>query len=375
MHLTLFFTRGNSLAKWQLSGTFEREVALYRGLQAHGIQVSFVTYGTSGEESFSSDLPGIKILCNRWNLPRPIYEILCPWLHAKSLRKSDIFKTNQIKGAHTAIIAGIIWHKPVIVRLGYIWSEFLFLELKSKRKADYASVYENLVMKKACRIVVTTHKIQKKILERTPEIAERITIIPNYVDTELFCPQSNIKKNKLVIFIGRLSEQKNLAPLIEAISISDVTLKIIGSGPLEKKLQEQASKLGARVIFSGAYPNEKIPGELNKAMIFVLPSLYEGHPKALIEAMSCGLAVIGTDVDGIRDLIQHGETGWLCQVDAESIREAIQYLLANPDLCRQLGKNARTFILNNYSLDNIIDQEIGLYRRLLSSKYAHEPKG
>jgi len=230
-------------------------------------------------------------------------------------------------------------------------------------------------MKKACRIVVTTHKIQKKILERTPEIAERITIIPNYVDTELFCPQSNIKKNKLVIFIGRLSEQKNLAPLIEAISISDVTLKIIGSGPLEKKLQEQASKLGARVIFSGAYPNEKIPGELNKAMIFVLPSLYEGHPKALIEAMSCGLAVIGTDVDGIRDLIQHGETGWLCQVDAESIREAIQYLLANPDLCRQLGKNARTFILNNYSLDNIIDQEIGLYRRLLSSKYAHEPKG
>ena len=113
MHLTLFFTRGNSLDQWHSSGSLEREILLYKALQRRGMQISFVTYGTSGEEQFTQSIPGIEILYNRWNLPLPVYEILIPWLHSKSLRKSDLFKTNQLKGAHTALIAGRMWKMPL----------------------------------------------------------------------------------------------------------------------------------------------------------------------------------------------------------------------------------------------------------------------
>jgi len=208
----------------------------------------------------------------------------------------------------------------------------------SRRKARFACLYENFVVKKASQIIVTTKTMQKEMLERGQKLSKHITVIPNYVDTELFLPLPELKTPEEVIFVGRLSEQKNLSSLIEATSTLNVKLRIIGSGPLEYNLKEQASKVGGKVIFSGSYPNEKIPQALNQAAIFVLPSFYEGHPKALIEAMSCGLPVIGTDVDGIHDVIQHGETGWLCQPDPTSIRTAIECLLANPDLRSSLGR-------------------------------------
>jgi glycosyltransferase involved in cell wall biosynthesis len=373
MHLTLFFTRGNSLAKWHSIGSLEREIALYQALQDQGIQVSLVTYGVPGEEKFLSKMPGLEICYNRWKFPLVIYEWIIPWLHSKTLKKSDLFKTNQVKGAHVALISGLMWHKPVMVRQGYSWSNTLSKEKRFKLKAVLARLYENLVYKKAYQVIVTTLAMQSNIVKRCPEVEGRISVIPNYVDTDLFRPVSDPKSSQHIIYVGRLAKEKNLFALINAAFSTGIPLKIIGSGPLEENLRQHALQLKHPISFLGTVPNQALPQELNQASIFVLPSFYEGQPKVLLEAMSCGLAVIGTDVEGIRDLIEHGETGWLCQVDAESIREAIQYLLTNPDLCRQLGKNARTFVLNNFSLDNILVQEIGLYHRLLSTKSAHEP--
>jgi glycosyltransferase involved in cell wall biosynthesis len=79
--------------------------------------------------------------------------------------------------------------------------------------------------------------------------------------------------------------------------------------------------------FCGIKSNQLLPDELNVSEIFILPSLYEGNPKALIEAMACGKPVIGTKVTGIKELILHGETGLLCDPDIDSIRETIKNLL------------------------------------------------
>ena len=77
---------------------------------------------------------------------------------------------------------------------------------------------------------------------------------------------------------------------------------------------------------------------LTKSTIFVLPSFYEGHPKALLEAMSCGAPVLGADSPGIRELIRHGNTGYLCGTDLRSIRVALEELLSSPDAPRGTGK-------------------------------------
>jgi glycosyltransferase involved in cell wall biosynthesis len=369
MHLTLFFTRGNSLATWHSTGSFEREILLYRALQERGMQISFVTYGTSEEKQHLQKLSGIKVLYNRWNLPLTLYELFLPWLHAKSFKQSDLIKTNQMKGAHTALFAGFVWNKPVVLRMGYLWSKNLSKVDPPSKKAIFARYYEFSMIRRAKHVIVTTQGIKQEIISRNSKSRNKIDVIPNYVDTHTFRPASNRAPSNRVIYIGRLSEEKNLFPLIEAVKTENIPLEIIGAGPQELDLKDFASSIGANVTFTGTIPNAELPEKLNQAKLFVLPSLFEGHPKALLEAMACGLAVIGTDVEGIREIVHHGETGWLCQADADSIRTAIHHLLSHPDLCASLGERAREYIVKNFSLNLIADQEFALYQQISSKDY------
>jgi glycosyltransferase involved in cell wall biosynthesis len=104
---------------------------------------------------------------------------------------------------------------------------------------------------------------------------------------------------------------------------------------------------------------------IRRSALFALVSPHEGHPKSLLEAMSCGVAILGADSPGIREQIVHGETGWLVGPDVESIRAGIQHLLANPSLREKLGANARRFVLENYSLDRILGMEYAVYEEII----------
>jgi glycosyltransferase involved in cell wall biosynthesis len=77
--------------------------------------------------------------------------------------------------------------------------------------------------------------------------------------------------------------------------------------------------------------------------------------------------VIGTDVEGIRDVIQHRKTGLLCQPDVQSIRAAILELHSNPQLRRELGGRARQFVIKNFSLEKVVEQEIQIYQSVMRS--------
>ena len=94
--------------------------------------------------------------------------------------------------------------------------------------------------------------------------------------------------------------------------------------------------------------------------MFILPSLYEGHPKALLEAMACSRPVIGTDVIGIRELIRHRETGYLCGTSPEEIRAAIQDVLSDADLRNHMGHNAQEFVLEHFALERVVEMELAL---------------
>lgn len=100
---------------------------------------------------------------------------------------------------------------------------------------------------------------------------------------------------------------------------------LIGDGDNRSHLEKLAIENRSKVTFAGVMMQNQIPFELNRSMAFILPSFYEGHPKALIEAMACGLPVIGTNVPGVRELIVHGKTGLLCSPDSDSIRNAIYF--------------------------------------------------
>lgn len=349
---------------------FDREAALYLKLNERGVRTVFVTYGDSTDMEYSARLPGVQICCNRWNMPTRLYSLLLPFLHRRFLRQADLIKTNQLVGGGVAARAARLVHRPLVARCGYMWSDFAAREhgLLSSQ-AERARNAERLVCSFATRIVVTTTAAEADLVERMPEVAGRTRVVPNYVDDKLFEPDPAGTMEYDVMFVGRLHPQKNLHSLIEACSrMGSARVLIAGSGPLLATLKALPLNAGTRIEWRESIPHREIPSYLNRTELFVLPSLYEGHPKVLIEAMSCGRAVIGADSPGIRELIRHGITGWLCGTDPESIRNAIQHLLANKSLREELGRNARRYALEHFALDAIVEQELNLYQEVMENR-------
>jgi glycosyltransferase involved in cell wall biosynthesis len=363
IHLVLFFTRGISLQAWDRMGIFEREVALYRELQKNGVKVTFVTYGNKKDLDFKPKLNGINTLCNRWNLPEHIYAKFVDVLHGRQLRGADIIKTNQTKGADIALKAARRWKKPLIARSGYMWSALASYH-GATDEAGLAANIENDIYSKADGIVVTTELMRQYIVDRYTT-ACNINVIPNYVLTDYFCPDSTPIK-KRICFLGRLEKEKNPLSLIKALVGIDVELVMIGKGPLAKHLLQLAQKTRLKVKLIDRVAHTEIPDLMRACALFVHVSPHEGHPKSLIEAMACGMAVIGADSPGIREIISHGHNGWLCGINPRSIRNAIQTLLQQPGLCQKLGQNARYYAVKHYALDRIVAMELEVYNRLLN---------
>lgn len=368
MHLTLFFTRGVSLRTWAMMGMLEREIAIYLKLVERGVGVAFVTYGDAGDLDYAATLCGIKILCNESGIPLEEYEQNLLSLHRETLQSSDVFKTNQTYGGELALSVATTFGKPLIARCGYMWSLNAAREYGTEStQARYARSVEEKVYRGAGRIVVTTDAMQEDVLRRMPDTRSKIRVIPNYVETDSFRPLHRDGAGPSLIFVGRIAPEKNLESLLEAIRPLDVRLSIIGEGKLRIELQRRFPELDARVTWEGTIPNSELPRLLNNAGIFVLPSLYEGHPKALLEAMACGLPVIGCNSPGVREVISHEETGYLAGTDPSAVRNAIQRVLNEPDHAAQVGANARKFVLENYSLDRILGMEMDLLNELHSS--------
>jgi glycosyltransferase involved in cell wall biosynthesis len=364
VHLVLFFTKGVSLKTWADNGSLNREIAVYLRLQEKGVKVSFVTYGNGLDLQFAHALRGINILCNNWNLSAHLYEKWMPWLHAITFRRAGVIKTNQMHGSEIAFRVARIWRKPLIARCGFIMSEWA--EFSGKfTEAEQARRVERVVFPGAQRVVVSAPRMKEYIIQQYAVPSDKIQVIPNYVLTDVFAPRLQVPpNNNQICFIGRLSEEKNLPALIQACEGLDVKLTLIGGGHLHAPLQELAAQLGVQVSIPGNLPHHQLPDIIHQSSLFALVSPHEGHPKSLLEAMSCGIAVLGADSPGIREQIIHDETGWLCGTDAQSIRAGIRHLLANPILRERLGRNARRFIEKNYSLERIVEMEFELLQRL-----------
>jgi glycosyltransferase involved in cell wall biosynthesis len=361
LHLVLFFTKGVSLENWAQNGSLEREIAFYLRLQERGVKVSFLTYGRRQDLQYLKRLQGINILSNRWNFPNHWYEKLVPFLHASALRHADVYKSNQTNGAEIALRAARFWHKPFIARCGYMWSEFAEFQAKQEEYRQ-ANQIEKLVFSRARKVIVTTPEMQKYAINHYTLEPEKVTVIPNFVLVDLFSKANVNPQSNRICFVGRMSEQKNLFSLLEACKGLDIELVLIGEGPLRTSLQDFARQSGINVTMPGNIPHHQLPDAIRQSAIFALVSYYEGHPKVLLEAMACGLCVLGTESPGIREQIIHGETGWLVRADAESIRAGIQHLLATPQLRTYLGDNARRMILETYSLDKIVGLEMELLK-------------
>jgi len=368
--LTLFFTKKVSLKTWLRTGNFDREIALYKKLSENLKEVNFVTYGGESDRRFVNMLNNIKLMPIQWH-EREISTVLELILkYYPELRRTNVLKTNQIEGAEIPIWFKKRFEKKLITRCGYLHSYFVRESTTDKKKIETAVRLERKAFTSADLSIVTSEWQRDNVVENYNIDRKKIKVIPNYVVTDIFKPYADFEKEFDLIYVGRSSKQKNLENLFKALHYlkkknKNVSLLMIGGSFRDRKLREIAAQYGLNITFRDNVPNFRLPMFFNRARAFILPSKYEGHPKALIEAMNCGLPCIGSNVTGIKGDIKHMETGYLCNTDYESIAEAINAVLSDGSLRQHMGKNAREYILRNYSLDKILKKELEVIKEVI----------
>jgi glycosyltransferase involved in cell wall biosynthesis len=280
-----------------------------------------------------------------------------------------VVKTNQMQGADVALAAARAAGLAFLARCGYLPSNIALWRHGpgSPQAAEFLRL-EARVFTAADLVAVTTPAMAATVAERYGVDPARVRVAPNFVDTELFAPAGEngpSREDDLLVYVGRLHEEKNLLNLLLALKGLPLRLELAGEGPQRAELMRAAQELGLRVNFLGKVDNADLPRLLARAGAFVLPSKGEHHPKALLEAMSCGTACLGTDVPGIAELIEHGRTGWLCPPDAVGLRAGLEAIMGDPGLRAALGAAAREFVLANFTFARVLALELNLLAELM----------
>jgi glycosyltransferase involved in cell wall biosynthesis len=362
--LVLFFTENMSLKGWERRGILDRELMLYRRLFLNGIRSRFVTYGKHDE---ITHFDGIEVIRNRWGLPNFLYKIMVPLRHLQIFLTTRVLKTNQIRGASYAVALKRLFRKKLIVRFGDLASWTSEERQLSSLERSKLQEKEGWVFRNADHILAPTEELKAYVHNTYAINTKKITVVPNMVDTEQFKPGlratsgseagafhiSCIAKNK--------ESQKNLISLFKALEdFPNVILTVIGRACENTDLRDAAKLKGLNVKFTGTLPYHELPAVLCSSDLYVQPSFYEGHPKAILEAMSCALPVIGCNVPGIKNVICHQETGVLCGTTPIFLREAIAGLMGDPNRRRALGRQARLYVQENCSLEKVVKIETDL---------------
>lgn len=246
----------------------------------------------------------------------------------------SFIKENNFK----AILTGTRCHVPVVV------------SVRSDPMAEYSKWWERWLMRflfrKAAGIVLQT-KEMKNFFPR--KLQSKSTILPNSINPLFLKEVYNGPREKRIVMVGRLDENKNQMLLLSAFSdlkeeYPEWECVCYGEGTNRENLENAISANGMEKCFrlAGAIPD--IHNEIVKASIFVLASRFEGMPNALLEAMASGLAVISTDCEGggPGEVIKSMENGILIPIDdREALKEKLKLLMSDDELCVSLGKAAR----------------------------------
>ena len=199
----------------------------------------------------------------------------------------------------------------------------------------------------------------------------KIIYLPNFVSVEEYIPQYEWVENSIVYF-GRLSKEKGLFTLIDAVkNIASVTLKIIGEGPIKENLELKVrNEKITNVRFFGYKTGRELNEEVRRAMFVVCPSeWYENNPRTIIEGFALGKCVIGSKVGGIPELVQDNETGLTFeQGSSEELRTKILYLLNKRNDVITMGEKARKLVEKKFNKEIHYKCLMEIYRNIVTNK-------
>jgi len=193
---------------------------------------------------------------------------------------------------------------------------------------------------------------------------EQIVFLPNFVNIQDFQPSYEWQEESIV-YVGRLSYEKGLETLLNAIKKININLKIIGDGPMKESLKFKVKREKINnVVFLEYRTGNELKDEIRNSMAMVLPSeCYENNPRSVIESFALGKPVIGARIGGIPELVKDGETGFTFEPgNVNDLRLKIERLLENPDKIIEMGKKARKFAEENFGQEKHYQRLMEIYR-------------
>jgi glycosyltransferase involved in cell wall biosynthesis len=361
-----------------LGGTERAVYELGRQLVRKGCEVSVVTLNTNRVETHSliegmriHRLPAIsitKLIGAQLTLsPMSFF-----WVHrlVNSVHP-DIIHAHNLYFQLTMIAPFIrgLEHVPLVTTLHLPKMTYNRILLDSLIRG-YEDSVGDLIVKSSDRLIAVSQSVMKYAIEDLNVPPSKITFIPNGVAIDNCLLNDQKPSNPIVTYIGRLIENKGPQYLVEAgleilSNHPDADNYIIGDGPLRKRLVQQVAslKLEDRIHILGSVPD--VLPILQKTSVFVRPSLTEGMSLAILEAMTCGLPVVASNIGGNTEVVKNGVNGYLVPpADAKALAEVVGSLLDNRDLARAMGENARKTVQKLHNWERIAEKTLELYTSL-----------
>jgi glycosyltransferase involved in cell wall biosynthesis len=250
----------------------------------------------------------------------------------------------------------------------------------------FLRLFEEKMLERSNKIIAVSDFTRRELLQYYKVKEDKIRVIHNGVDVDKFKPATDKLKakaelgfnpeDKAILSVGRLYARKGLFTLIESMALVTGKFKnakfiIAGKGLSNemKKLVSYAAKLGVKdnIVFTGYFPDKKLPRLYQAADIFAFSTFYENLPFAVLEALSTGLPVVTTNVGGIPEMIEDGRNGFLVEpFNSRELADRILYYLEHPAAASEMALLARKTIENQFDWRLIVKKVVKVYDEALS---------
>ena len=344
-------------------------------------RVLYFSYFDESAAAFTRDaalLARLHVVPKRGRWPNRLYTLVLPLVHRREMRRCRVLRVLQFTGVIPALIARRLYGIPFVVTYGYHYGEVARLS-GSRLKPWLIMLLERVALPRAAAVIVTSREMERRLAAHPAR--PRLAYFPNGVDLERFAPVTRGPAERpwrQVLYAGRLEGEKNVERLIDALALvrePPVRLVVVGDGRLREPLARRARDAGVDVTFRGVVAHGEMPRLFADADCFVLPSLTEGHPKVLIEAMACGLPCAASARGGIPSMIEDEVTGLLFDPeDSRDIARAVSRLLMDEPLATRLGERARAAAVAQYDARVWLSREAAFVRSLATPRRRRTPR-
>ncbi len=362
------------LSEWRRADVLAREWEIFRRLRDWYPRIVVATPG--GEEDAAAlatvDRGAVSFI---YGATRGAHPTSAAIRAAVGDAKTVVVRTTQVCGCDVAVpITHMLRNDgrqvTFIARSGFLWSKFAsFVDGPHSACAREVAQREGDLCRAADSIFGVTQRMLDDLAWKHGLNPSRCAVVPNYVLADHPAMKSVERDPLSLLTTGPLVKRRRIDTLIEAVSqLADTgaTLTILGEGPEENALRAIAERTAAPVVFAKPTTYADRLHRMSSCAVFLYISSLEGHPKAMLEAMACGAALIVSDSQGVGSVVHHGVTGLRISPEPDALAHAMRDMLNDKEWRDVLGASASRMTLTRYGVATVLEDEIAAHQRALA---------